>query len=321
VVQYYSYYDYYYELTFYQDQYGYSFAGETWGTPYTYVWAPVVYAQTVYQVIAAGLAYAVANATTNPPSIGSLSLWSGETGPGGSGYWVLLGTALANVFGPTTASTTCAGVSVNPTYSAPRQVNLSFSVASSAPWQTCNVTIWTPNGSSSIQLPHLFDGLILQGLADIGLIQDYAINGDDLSGTFTDDFLSDYATTMRELGYVDSTWPGLSPGWTITVQVLARALGAQAALLAAILVQDGSSGRHFPQEKDLIANCVPGRLVIEPATAIRFRGGISYEQEYICPAGRYAVGTVFTIHWIVRNGKVIHGPHPRLGPPQGGGGA
>ena len=150
VIEYYSYYNYDYQEYIYEDQYGYSLLGGNDGTPDLYELAPVVYIETVYQVVAMDWAYSVANATSNPPSVVHLDLWSGETGPGGSGYWVLYGAALSNVFGPTSSSTDCSGVSVSPTWAGPDQVNLSFSISGSTPSQTCNVTVWTPNGSSSI---------------------------------------------------------------------------------------------------------------------------------------------------------------------------
>src|SRR5205807_10076732 len=57
-------------------------------------------------------------------------------------------------------------------------------------------------------------------------------------------------------------------------------------------------------------DCVPvGDSICEPART--YKGGTSCEQEYQCSDGTW------TVHWIVVNGKIVHGPHKRPGPPKG----
>lgn len=72
-----------------------------------------------------------------------------------------------------------------------------------------------------------------------------------------------------------------------------------------------SDRRPFPTVDELKWDCQPGKLVAEPAAAVRFRSGNSIEQEYICPYG------TFTVHWIENNGHIIHGPHFVLVPQKG----
>jgi RHS repeat-associated protein len=69
----------------------------------------------------------------------------------------------------------------------------------------------------------------------------------------------------------------------------------------------------FPDRNFLEQNCQQGVTVEQPATGRAYRGGTSIEQEFICPAG------IYTVHWIVVGGKIVHGPHVRPGPPKGGG--
>jgi RHS repeat-associated protein len=75
------------------------------------------------------------------------------------------------------------------------------------------------------------------------------------------------------------------------------------------------SGRRSPTVDELRQNCTPGRQVAEPATGRRYKGGTSVQQEYTC-----SDGTTWTVHWIERDGKILHGPHIRFGPITGSGG-
>jgi RHS repeat-associated protein len=67
----------------------------------------------------------------------------------------------------------------------------------------------------------------------------------------------------------------------------------------------------FPGLKDL-SECTAGRRMVEPATGKQYKGGMSYQQEYICPCGQ------ITRHTIVVNNVVVH-DHFRPGPPKPGG--
>jgi RHS repeat-associated protein len=114
------------------------------------------------------------------------------------------------------------------------------------------------------------------------------------------------------------------PGWAvagaITVAVvLATPQGRQATVdfLKALQSAAESVPRtvcKVPSFDELDKNCRPGRRLVQPATARRFRGGTSIEQEYICASGTYTGHTI-----IDRNGRIVH-DHVRPGPPKGGGG-
>jgi RHS repeat-associated protein len=67
----------------------------------------------------------------------------------------------------------------------------------------------------------------------------------------------------------------------------------------------------YPGLKDL-GECSPGRRMVEPALNKRYKGGMSYQQEYFCPCGQ------ITRHTIVVNNVVVH-DHFRPGPPKPGG--
>ncbi len=71
--------------------------------------------------------------------------------------------------------------------------------------------------------------------------------------------------------------------------------------------------RRYLHKKDqkMLSGCSPGRLIAVPSTA--YKGGTSFEQEYICP------GSIVTVHWIIKNEKMVHEPHTRSGPPTGTG--
>jgi RHS repeat-associated protein len=83
-------------------------------------------------------------------------------------------------------------------------------------------------------------------------------------------------------------------------------------LTALAAIYDWATSKRGSLVEELQRRCTPGRLVTEPSTT--YKGGTSYEQEYICPEA------VYSVHWIEKNGKVVHGPHIRPGAPKGGGG-
>jgi hypothetical protein len=72
--------------------------------------------------------------------------------------------------------------------------------------------------------------------------------------------------------------------------------------------------RHlFPylntKDQKKLVKCQPGRLVQVPSTA--YPGGTSFEQEFLCDDG------IYTIHYVLLNGQLKHGPHIRSGPATG----
>lgn len=80
-----------------------------------------------------------------------------------------------------------------------------------------------------------------------------------------------------------------------------------------------SEAISLPTVDQIKSDCKPGRLVVEAAIGKKYRGGTSYEQEDYCPGGSYKGGN-YVIHWIERDGNIIHGPHIRQGHARGGGG-
>jgi len=70
----------------------------------------------------------------------------------------------------------------------------------------------------------------------------------------------------------------------------------------------GELSKGFPSIDQVRSDCTPGETRSEPATGVRHRGGTVYEQEFYCPDGQ-----TYTMQWIVRDGKTIHGPHLRRG--------
>jgi len=146
----YSYYDDGCGCEAYEDEYGYSLVEDDSASPDLYDYPPCEYEVTYVTSVSLGSAYTVADATTNPPYISAVQIWSGETGPGGSGYWILWGNDLFDVYGPTTASVDCSGVTVATAYDSPGQINLSFSIDGSVPPEPCNVWASTPYGAASI---------------------------------------------------------------------------------------------------------------------------------------------------------------------------
>ncbi len=107
VITYYYYYN-EYDQPIYEDEYGYSYVNVGGCSPSGYEYAPNWYAGLAAEYIPLNLAYSDVDATTNPPNIWALQLWSGETGPS-SGYFVLYGSDLADIFGSTTAWVNCSG--------------------------------------------------------------------------------------------------------------------------------------------------------------------------------------------------------------------
>jgi hypothetical protein len=122
---------------------------------------------------------------------------------------------------------------------------------------------------------------------------------------------------------IEQTAPYWSP-WVIEVLSVCAGtpvcqdvlLGAAAGVLVYKGVQAGiqvyESRKGFPTVQDLQRNCRPGARVEEPSRT--YPGGTSIEQEYVCTDG------IYTVHWIEQNGRTVHGPHIRPGPPRGGGG-
>lgn len=104
-------------------------------------------------------------------------------------------------------------------------------------------------------------------------------------------------------------------GWGVRIGSWVDAAAGLLPSLLLVMRGDGTPGSVPQSVADLMARCTPGRLVSEPATGRKYQGGISYEQEYICSDGTW------TVHWIVVDGEIVHGPHIRPGSPKGGGGA
>jgi RHS repeat-associated protein len=117
-----------------------------------------------------------------------------------------------------------------------------------------------------------------------------------------------------------STWeminriaPAIVIGGGIVLTEVIDAVGAAITITLFSKIIEEIFRKPFPGVEDLRSKCTPGRYFSEPASGNSYRGGISHEQEYICPGGM-----VYTVHWIDRGGRILHGPHVRPGPPKGG---
>lgn len=105
---------------------------------------------------------------------------------------------------------------------------------------------------------------------------------------------------------------------TATVVLIAYSIGTPAQPLTVIPAllsgEEPLEPRHLfpylgPKDQKKLPKCEPGRLVQVPSTG--YPGGTSFEQEFICEDG------VYTIHYVLLNGHLKHGPHIRTGPATG----